>query len=92
MLNQLLLRFCRIKSVNLSFIDMESYWSNTNSYINDNLSQCNLSGKNELKVKSNQKDKSFISRSGEATGSQDNSKCMIALWHENNLNGIHYPM
>ena len=34
---------------------MESYWSNTNSYINDNLSQCNLSGKNELKVKSNQK-------------------------------------
>jgi hypothetical protein len=38
-----------------------------------------LSGKNELKVKSNQKDKSFILRSGEATGSQDNSKCMIAL-------------
>ena len=56
-----------------------SYWSSTNSNINDTLSQCKLSGKNELKVKSNQKDKSFILRSGEATSSQDNSKCMIAL-------------
>ena len=40
---------------NLSITKMISYWSNTNSKINDTLSQYKLSGKNELKVKSNQK-------------------------------------
>ena len=57
MLNQLLLRFCRMNTdqFNLSMTKMISYWSNTNSKINDTLSQCKLSGKNELKVKSNEK-------------------------------------
>ena len=55
MLNQLLPRFCRMKSYCLSIVNILSYWSNTNSYINDTLSHCKLSGKNELKVKSNQK-------------------------------------
>ena len=45
--------------------------------------------KNELKVESNQADKRFSLKSFKGGSSQEKQlKCMIALWHENNLNGI----